>query len=106
MFNGYEMILRHLFYGIKGTIFKTLLAASFLMITPIIIIFYYNFRTLTPVLPVIFAIPPVLYLISFTISRKLRMQFLRITDVVDSASKGDLSKFILQEHFVKCNEMK
>lgn len=99
------MILRKAFYGIKGTIFRALLILS---IVPLIIlaVFFYYFNYTIPFFITVIGVPIFYYVASLYITSILRKPFKRITDVVASASHGDLSKFILQKHYVKCSDLK
>lgn len=57
-------------------------------------------------LMLIFVTPPILFMISFFIARYIKNPLRRIVDVTNLASQGDLSKFIIQPHYVKCSEIK
>lgn len=99
------MILRKAFYGIKGIIFKSLMA---LFLIPLLLLtalfYYYNYNF--AIIIMITIVPVFLYTASFYIASVLKRPFKRITDVLASASHGDLSKFILQKHYVKCRDIK
>jgi methyl-accepting chemotaxis protein len=99
------MILRKAFYGIKGTIFRALLILSILPLLILAAFFYYfNYTTLFFI--TVIGVPLFYYAASLYITYLLKKPIQRITDVVASASHGDLSKFILQKHYVKCKDIK
>ena len=99
------MIVRKAFYGIKGSIFKALILLSIIPLLFIAIFFYLSNYTV-PLIITVIGVPLFYYAASLYITYVLKKQIQRITDVVASASHGDLSKFILQKHYVKCKDLK
>ena len=100
-----NFIQRKAFYGIKGIIFKSLMLMTIIPIIAVALYFYYN-NLIPYMILTISGVPILIYAASHYITSILKQPFVRITDVLSSASHGDLSKFILQKHYGKCRDIK